>query len=1138
MQMQKSALAGVAWLLAQVVLIGEAVAICTAPIGTIVSLQGLVEVQRAGDTRWQVAHFDAPLCAGDTVRVGERSRAEASLVNQPKFRIDQNSTLRLVRQTPENKSLIELLSGVAYFFSRRPRSLDVYTPLVSAAVEGTEFLVEAAADRTVLTVFEGKIVATSDAGGLTVTSGQSAVVEPDRPPVPYPVLQPWTGVAWALFYPPLLPDLLDAAPAAGQGADPLREAMVLAGQRRTTEAFERFDAVPASERGVDFLTSRAAVLLSVGRSDEAQTDLDQALLVDPASGTAHALRSIIALAQNDPAAATLADRAVDLAPAAAAPRIARSHVRQRQGRLEPAVADLRQAVSDEPGNALAWARLAEVSLAVGRRAESRQASAEARALSPQSASVLTVDGFTALAEFDTRAARQAFEAAVAADPGHPLPRFGLGLATIRDGDLEAGREQIELAVALDPGNALYRAYLGKAYFEERRPALAGAQFGLAKDLDPGDPTAYYFDALLKQSQNRPVEALRDIEAAIERNDNRLPFRSRELLNSDRAARGTSLARIYSDLGFQQLAVDEAARSLALDPASPSAHRFLADTYATQRRNEIGRVSELLQAQLFQDININPVQPSLNVTGLDIFSGGPFRIGLNEYTPLFERNRAQLNLTGQVGNNNTWANEAVVSGVYDWFSISGGQFFYTSDGFRQNADITNKVYNLFTQAALSPQVNVQAEFLSRSTDSGDRELNYKPGNYQPGYRQDINETMARGGLRYSPTPRTNVLASFIFNDFDEDQKWRPALQFYEDIGLILQNPVTARLDADGYQYESQVTHDFGALNIIAGFGVYHINNLFNYSASVPLFNLFSSMNSYSEVRQQTGYVYANAAYPEPVSWTFGLAFDHYEAEPLLQSGDESIDENSLNPKLGVQWQIFDNLSVNAAVFRTLKRALVTNRTIEPTQIASFDQFYDDFNGATAWNYAAGLNARLLPSVYAGSEFLKRRLSSPTFSGTEAVTSDLSEDIYRGYLKWIPVDEWVLSAEIIYDIFKRHDNDADFPEKVNTLTIPCGLRYFSPVGIFAGASVNFTYQDVKDLTLSDDSVLDEADSTFVTLDALLGYRLPNRRGLVSLEVRNLLDKRFNYQDDNFQNGNIAALSPFIPERTILASLSLTF
>ena len=84
----------------------------------------------------------------------------------------------------------------------------------------------------------------------------------------------------------------------------------------------------------------------------------------------------------------------------------------------------------------------------------------------------------------------------------------MGLAKLREGDVEAGRMEMEIAAGLDPMNALIRSYLGKAYFEEKRYNLAEAQFDLAKALDPNDPTPWFYDAIQKQTQNRPVQALR------------------------------------------------------------------------------------------------------------------------------------------------------------------------------------------------------------------------------------------------------------------------------------------------------------------------------------------------------------------------------------------------------------------------------------------------------------------------------------------------------------------------------------------------------------------------------------------------------------------------------------------------------
>ena len=120
-----------------------------------------------------------------------------------------------------------------------------------------------------------------------------------------------------------------------------------------------------------------------------------------------------------------------------------------------------------------------------------------------------------------------------------------------------------MAVGLDSSNSLLRSYLGKAYFEEKRDPLDARQFAIAKELDPLDPTPYLYDAIRLQSINRPVEAMLNMEKSIELNDNRAVYRSRQLLDSDRATRGANLAQIYNDLGFEQLGLNQGYESLNL-----------------------------------------------------------------------------------------------------------------------------------------------------------------------------------------------------------------------------------------------------------------------------------------------------------------------------------------------------------------------------------------------------------------------------------------------------------------------------------------------------------------------------------------------------------------------------------------------
>ena len=102
--------------------------------------------------------------------------------------------------------------------------------------------------------------------------------------------------------------------------------------------------------------------------------------------------------------------------------------------------------------------------------------------------------------------KKAFEKAIELDQADALSRLGLGLGKFREGDLADGRRDLEIAASLDANNSIVRSYLGKVYYEEKRSDLAERDYAVAKQLDPKDPTPYFYDAIQKQTTNRPVEA--------------------------------------------------------------------------------------------------------------------------------------------------------------------------------------------------------------------------------------------------------------------------------------------------------------------------------------------------------------------------------------------------------------------------------------------------------------------------------------------------------------------------------------------------------------------------------------------------------------------------------------------------------
>ncbi|MGH8646634.1 MAG: FecR domain-containing protein [Gammaproteobacteria bacterium] len=608
----------------------------------VVSIEGRVEASRIGEPRWVPARLKQTFCPGDRVRIESRSRAAVLLANQTILRLDEGRALTFTQVKSAEPSLLDLLKGAIHFLSRTPAQLRINTPFVSAGVEGTEFVLRVAAGETRLWVFEGRVRFSNAQGSLMLASGEAAAAQAGRAPQRRVVVRPREAVQWALYYPPLIDYRLASYPV-GPDALGIREALKFYRHDDLSSAFASLDKVPDAVRAASYHALRAGLLLNVGRVDEARADLDRALKLEPKNATVYALQSVILMVQNEQEQAlSLARKAEELDPRSPIPKVALSYAYQAKFDLEKARQNIEQAIALAPTEALAYARLAELQLSRGDLERAVTTAKTAVALDPDLARTQAVLGFAYLTEIDIEQAKATFRKAIELDPASPLPRLGLGLAKIRDGELKEGTQEMEIAASLDPNNSLARSYLGKAYFEEKRGGLASSEFEIAKQLDPNDPTPWFYDAIHKQTTNRPVEALHDLQQAIELNDNRAVYRSSLLLDQDEAARSASLGRIYNDLGFQQLGLVEGWKSVNTDPNYYSPHRLLADNYAALPRHEVARVSELLQSQLLQPINITPVQPNLAESNLLLLEGsGPSSPSFNEFNPLFTRNRLAL-----------------------------------------------------------------------------------------------------------------------------------------------------------------------------------------------------------------------------------------------------------------------------------------------------------------------------------------------------------------------------------------------------------------------------------------------------------------------------------------------------------------
>jgi hypothetical protein len=217
---------------------------------------------------------------------------------------------------------------------------------------------------------------------------------------------------------------------------------------------------------------------------------------------------------------------------------------------------------------------------------------------------------------------------------------------------------------------------------------------------------------------------------------------------------------------------------------------------------------------------------------------------------------------------------------------------------------------------------------------------------------------------------------------------------------------------------------------------------------------------------------------------------------------------------------------------LKRTLVTDQTLEPTQVTGFNQFYDDFNGTEAWRFGGAVDQKFSPDIYGGAEFFHRALETPaTDENGNNIKADWNEYLGRAYLFWTPHEWLALRAEYQYERFKRDKELTDGIRKLDTHRVPLGVNFFHPSGLGASLTGTYLYQDGKfERIAGGGGTFKDGDDDFLLVDAAIKYRLPRRYGFLTLGVTNLFDEDFNYFDVDFNNPDI------LPDRVFFGKITL--
>ena len=242
----------------------------------------------------------------------------------------------------------------------------------------------------------------------------------------------------------------------------------------------------------------------------------------------------------------------------------------------------------------------------------------------------------------------------------------------------------------------------------------------------------------------------------------------------------------------------------------------------------------------------------------------------------------------------------------------------------------------------------------------------------------------------------------------------------------------------------------------------------------------------DVHHTNAYLYSYIKPLKNLTLTIGGSGDFFDGD-----SDAEKDEDQFNPKFGITWSPFTNTTLRAAAFRTLKRTLITNQTLEPTQVAGFNQFFDENNATDAWRFGGAFDQKFSESIYGGAEYTYRDLDTPFFSD-KVKTANWDEQTVRAYLFWTPHKWLAFSAEWLWEDFDRDEDLTDGAKEVKTHYIPLGINFFHPSGLSASLKGTYVNQDGKFERQGTLGTFEDGDDKFWLVDAAIRYRFPKRYG----------------------------------------------
>ena len=1026
-----------------------------------------VQAETAGTI---IGSSNLPLDINHHFSTQDSEKISILLADETLLRIDQNSDIRVrdVESTTSARTLLELRYGKIWVLNKRGNAnIVIKTPQAVIGVRGTELNINhSLEDGTAVTALEGRSQIENERGLLSLSAGEVATIQKNGMPVKVSTLSPEDAVQWTIQIPALIPR-------------------------------ELTDSTLTSH-----ISRRAWDLLQKSQLSESLAITTAALMAHPNDGMLHLIHALSSFLSGDSdQALRSSNRATSLLSSTSESWIVHAYILQSRFQLQLAENAAKTALTLSPGHPVASQQLARLQFGSGRTYQAQSTldkiNRSTHHNSTHQSQINTLKGFIALTLLDLNEAHLYFEEAILQDGSQAEPHLGLGLIAAQKGEESTAKKEITTAILLEPRRALLRSYWAKILYQLGRHQQALDVLQIAQNIDPRDPTPHLYQALILGDLNRPAEAIQALHTAVTLNDHKAVYRSRLLLDKDLAVKNVNLATLYKQLGLNGWARIRALAATEEDVTNPSAHLFLANALHQDGVRSWARNSENLLARLMQPANNNT------------FSS------YNNYTTFLEQPNIESSLTLTKGGQQSHQERLIVSGYHpqDHFAWQVGLLNHSTNGWRGTNGESQEGSTGLIKWQPQPSLNVMGVIsLTNTEQQGSLSSRYEYDAVdKPNERLTTEIRRLEIGLYQQQSPDTHLLlhTACFNNQFDGLSQIDNTINY-----LFQQQQPYCQLQGRWIQNSRSQQFTVGAVHLKG-------SDDNNWSLE-PGF--LASGQPQVERNATSLFLHNRWILNSKVSIEGDLRLENMNNSNSDLAGAE-WGINTINPGIGLSYQIDNQQSVHIAAFKSLTPFL--SDRLDPATLASIPIHRNSSPGTITRERSLTWDREWLWGFATTNLFHAEQHTELHYS--EDTTRPEHHNSYDQQLKGIRIEagrlfenHMGLTANYLYQ--KRRDSSTSSETAQNEHSLELELRWRTPNGYFGG--VKEQYRKLN--TIAQDSLNEELFATHLDL----GYEFRKKKGDITLEIRNLFDSHFNWITDRYN------CSGENPERAVSLVLTLNY